>query len=439
MEFSDLKICVVGLGYVGLPMAVAFADKGVKVIGFDICKPKIDAYLNGMDPTCEVGGEKLTKTLAAGNLTLTSELDEIRPANFYIVAVPTPVNDDRSPDVRPVEGASEVVGKVLSKGDYVVFESTVYPGLTEELCIPIIEKFSGLKYMEEWKLGYSPERINPGDKVHTFRTITKIVSGCDAESLDRIAKVYEMVVEPGVCRASSIKVAEAAKVIENSQRDINIAFMNELAIIFDKMGIDTNDVLDAAGTKWNFLHFHPGLVGGHCIGVDPYYLTYCAQNLGYTSTIIQNGRLLNDSMGAWIATKTVKLMVQCGLVVKGARVCVMGITFKENCPDTRNSKVVDIISRLKEYDIHPVVTDPWADAAVAEHEYGVTLTDFDKIPKADCVIVAVGHNEFRSLSMMQLKGLFKSDIPDNEKVLIDVKSLYRMDELKASGLRFWRL
>ena len=420
-------------------MAVAFAEKGVKVIGFDVCKPKIEAYLNGEDPTCEVGTERLVKTLKGGNLSLTYDLEPIRSANFYIVAVPTPVNEDRSPDVRPVEGASEVVGKVISKGDYVVFESTVYPGLTEELCIPIIEKFSGLKYKEEWKLGYSPERINPGDKVHTFKTIKKIVSGCDAESLDKIAKVYEMVVEPGVYRATSIAVAEAAKVIENSQRDINIAFMNELAMIFDKMGIDTNDVLDAAGTKWNFLHFHPGLVGGHCIGVDPYYLTYRAQNLGYTSTIIQNGRLLNDSMGAWIATKTVKLMVQCGLVVKGARVCVMGITFKENCSDTRNSKVVDIINRLKEYDIHPVVTDPWADAAVAEHEYGVTLTDFDKIPKADCVIVAVGHNEFRSLSMMQLKGLFKSDLPDSEKVLIDVKSLYRMDELKASGMRFWRL
>ena len=429
MEFSDLKICVVGLGYVGLPMAVAFADKGVKVIGFDICKPKIDAYLNGMDPTCEVGGEKLTKTLAAGNLTLTSELDEIRPANFYIVAVPTPVNDDRSPDVRPVEGASEVVGKVLSKGDYVVFESTVYPGLTEELCIPIIEKFSGLKYMKEWKLGYSPERINPGDKVHTFRTITKIVSGCDAESLDRIAKVYEMVVEPGVCRASSIKVAEAAKVIENSQRDINIAFMNELAMMFDKMGIDTNDVLDAAGTKWNFLHFHPGLVGGHCIGVDPYYLTYCAQNLGYTSTIIQSGRLLNDSMGTWIATKTVKLMVQCGLVVKGARVCVMGITFKENCPDTRNSKVHDILNELKEYEIEVMSCDPLAPPEEIKKYYGIDLVDIKDVKDCDAVVMAVAHKQYAEMTMSDLHTLFKPDI--KQKLVYDVKGVISRENIPS--------
>ena len=427
MNSSELVICVVGLGYVGIPMAVAFAEKGVKVIGFDISKPKVDAYKNGEDPTQEVGSERITKVLSNNSLIVTSELEEIRSANFYIVAVPTPVNEDRSPDVRPVEGASEVVGKVISKGDYVVFESTVYPGLTEELCIPIIEKFSGLKYKEDWKLGYSPERINPGDKVHTFKTIKKIVSGCDAESLDKIAKVYEMVVEPGVYRATSIAVAEAAKVIENSQRDINIAFMNELAMIFDKMGIDTNDVLDAAGTKWNFLHFHPGLVGGHCIGVDPYYLTYRAQNLGYTSKIIQNGRLLNDSMGAWIATKTVKLMVQCGLVVKGARVCVMGITFKENCSDTRNSKVHDIINELKEYGIDVVSCDPRAPPNEVKRFYGITLTPFNEIRDCDAVVMAVAHKEYRALTGSELHALFKQQ---NEKKLVyDVKAIIDRDSI----------
>jgi UDP-N-acetyl-D-galactosamine dehydrogenase len=367
--------------------------------------------------------------MKAGHFTLTADLEQIRACNFYIVAVPTPVNDDRSPDVKPVEGASEIVGKVLSKGDYVVFESTVYPGLTEELCIPIIEKLSGLKYMEEWKLGYSPERINPGDKVHTFKTIKKIVSGCDAESLDKIAKVYEMVVEPGVCRAASIKVAEAAKVIENSQRDINIAFMNELAKMFDKMGIDTNDVLDAAGTKWNFLHFRPGLVGGHCIGVDPYYLTYRAQNLGYTSTIIQNGRLLNDGMGAWIATQVVKNMVQCGLIVKGARVCVMGLTFKENCPDLRNSKVNDIIKELKEYEIEVVSCDPLGPKEEAKRFYGVDLVDFDTIKDCDAVVMAVAHNDYAKLSMSDLKKLFKPEI--EHKLVYDVKGVISRENIPS--------
>ena len=427
METSDLVICVVGLGYVGMPMAVAFAEKGVKVIGYDLSKPKVEAYNNGIDPTQEVGSEKLVKALKGGNLSVTSDIEAIRSANFYIVAVPTPVNEDRSPDVEPVRGASEVVGKVLSKGDYVVFESTVYPGLTEELCIPIIEKFSGLKYKEEWKLGYSPERINPGDKVHTFRTIKKIVSGCDAESLDKIASVYEMVVEPGVYRAASIAVAEAAKVIENSQRDINIAFMNELAMIFDKMGIDTNDVLDAAGTKWNFLHFHPGLVGGHCIGVDPYYLTYRAQNLGYTSRIIQNGRLLNDSMGEWIATKVVKLMVQCGLVVKGARVCVMGITFKENCCDTRNSKVHDIIRELKEYDIEVVSCDPMAPKDEVKRFYGVDLVDIKDIKDCDAVVMAVAHNDYAKMSMSDLRALFKPEI--KQQLVYDVKGVISRENI----------
>ena len=424
---EDLVICVVGLGYVGIPMAVAFAEKGVRVIGFDIAKPKVEAYINGYDPTQEVGSERLLKALKGGLLTITSELEDIRAANFYIVAVPTPVNEDRSPDVGPVRGASETIGKVLSKGDYVVFESTVYPGLTEELCIPIIEKLSGLKYKEEWKLGYSPERINPGDKVHTFRTIKKIVSGCDAEALDKIASVYEMVVEPGVHRATSIAVAEAAKVIENSQRDINIAFMNELAIIFDKMGIDTHDVLDAAGTKWNFLHFFPGLVGGHCIGVDPYYLTYRAQNLGYTSRIIQNGRLLNDSMGEWIATKVVKLMVQLGLVVRGARVCVMGITFKENCCDARNSKVNDIIKELREYDIEVVCCDPWAVKDEVKRFYGIDLVELSEVKDCDAVVMAVAHREFAAMGMKDLRALFKPSVP--KKLVYDVKGVISREDV----------
>ena len=439
MEAQDLVICVVGLGYVGLPMAVAFADKGIKVIGFDIAKAKVEAYKNGIDPTCEVGTEKLLQTLSEGHLILTSDIEEIRPANFYIVAVPTPVNDDRSPDVRPVVGASEIVGKVISKGDYAVFESTVYPGVTEDICVPIIEKESGLKCGVDWKIGYSPERINPGDRVHTLTTIRKIVSGMDEESAREIKKVYDIVIKAGTVPVSTIKTAEAVKVVENSQRDINIAFMNEIAMICDRMGIDTDEVLYGMNSKWNALGFRPGLVGGHCIGVDPYYLTNAAEMLGYHSQIILNGRKVNDSMGGFVADAAIKEMIEAGMAPKKATVVILGITFKENCPDTRNSKVVDIINRLKEYEINPVVTDPWADAAVAKHEYGVDLVAWEDIPKADCVIVAVGHNEFRSMSMMQMKELFKAEIPDEEKVLIDVKSLYRMDELKASGMRFWRL
>ena len=368
-----------------------------------------------------------------------TDASRLKESKFLIVAVPTPVNPDTTPDLRPIEGASRTVGQNLTPGSIVVFESTVYPGVTEDICIPIIEKESGLKCGEDWKIGYSPERINPGDCVHTLTNIQKIVSGMDEESAREIKKVYDIVIKAGTFPVSTIKTAEAVKVIENSQRDINIAFMNEVAMICDRMGIDTDEVLTGMNTKWNALGFRPGLVGGHCIGVDPYYLTSAAEALGYHSQIILNGRKVNDSMGAFVADAAIKQMIEAGMAPKKATVVILGITFKENCPDTRNSKVVDIINRLKEYDIHPVVTDPWADAAVAEHEYGVTLTDFDKIPKADCVIVAVGHNEFRSLSMMQLKGLFKSDLPDSEKVLIDVKSLYRMDELKASGMRFWRL
>ena len=428
------KLALVGLGYVGMPIAVEFA-KHVKVIGFNHDEKRIQQYKSGVDPTHEVGDEAIRRT----TVDFTSDEKRLSDCRFLIVAVPTPIKEDKTPDLEPVENASRIVGRNIVQGSIVVYESTVYPGVTEEICIPIIEKESGLKCGIDWKIGYSPERINPGDKVHRLQTIKKIVSGMDAETLDCVAKVYEMVVEAGVHRASSIKVAEAAKVIENSQRDINIAFMNEIAIICDKLKIDTDEVLAGMNTKWNALGFRPGLVGGHCIGVDPYYLTNAAEKLGYHSQIILNGRKVNDSMGAYVADAAIKEMIEAGMAPKKATVIVLGITFKENCPDTRNSKVVDIINRLKEYDINPLVSDSWADAEVARKEYGVELVLAEELPKADCVIVAVGHSEYRSMSTMRLKELFKSELPDNEKVLIDVKSLYRIDELKASGMRFWRL
>ena len=441
MRFDDIynglingreKLALVGLGYVGMPIAVEFA-KHVKVIGFDINEKRVNEYRNGIDATNEVGPAiKNTK------VDFTADPSRLKESRFIIVAVPTPVNVDNTPDLRPVEGASRTVGQNLSKGTIVVFESTVYPGVTEDICIPIIEKESGLKCGVDWKIGYSPERINPGDRVHTLTSIRKIVSGMDEESAKEIKKVYDIVIKAGTFPVSTIKTAEAVKVVENSQRDINIAFMNEVAMICDRMGIDTDEVLAGMNTKWNALGFKPGLVGGHCIGVDPYYLTSAAEVLGYHSQIILNGRKVNDSMGAFVADAAIKQMIEAGLAPKKSTVVILGITFKENCPDTRNSKVVDIINRLKEYDIEPVVADSWADREVAKHEYGVDLVDFDKLPKADCVIVAVGHNQFRSMSMKQLKKLFKES-KDEEKVLIDVKSLYRMDELKASGMRFWRL
>lgn len=427
------KLALVGLGYVGMPIAVEFA-KHVNVIGFDINEKRVNEYINGIDSTNEVG-EAIKKT----TVDFTSDAERLKEARFIIVAVPTPVKDDNSPDLRPVEGASRTVGQNLAPGSIVVFESTVYPGVTEDICVPIIEKESGLKCGVDWKIGYSPERINPGDRVHTLTNIQKIVSGMDEESAREIKKVYDIVIKAGTYPVSNIKTAEAVKVVENSQRDINIAFMNEIAIICDKLHIDTNEVLDGMNTKWNALGFKPGLVGGHCIGVDPYYLTNAAEKLGYHSQIILNGRKVNDSMGAFVADAAIKEMIEAGMAPKKAVVVVLGITFKENCPDTRNSKVVDIIDRLREFDINPIVADAWADASVAKKEYKVTLTDYKELPKADCVIVAVGHNEFRSLSMMEIKSLFKDDLADNEKVLIDVKSLYRMDELKASGMRFWRL
>jgi len=427
------KLALVGLGYVGMPIAVEFA-KHIQVIGFDINERRVNEYKNGIDATNEIG-DAISKT----TVDFTADPNRLKEARFIIVAVPTPVNEDNTPDLRPVEGASRTVGKNLSRGTIVVFESTVYPGVTEDICIPIIEKESGLKCGVDWKIGYSPERINPGDRVHTLTTIRKIVSGMDEESAREIKKVYDIVIKAGTFPVSNIKTAEAVKVVENSQRDINIAFVNEVAMICDKMGIDTDEVIAGMNTKWNALGFKPGLVGGHCIGVDPYYLTNAAEKLGYHSQIILNGRKVNDSMGAFVADAAIKQMIEAGMAPKKANVVILGITFKENCPDTRNSKVVDIINRLKEFEIEPIVTDSWADAEVAKQEYGVELVPFDEIPKADCVIVAVGHNEFRSMSMMQIKSLFKEELQDEEKVLVDVKSLYRKDELDASGMRYWRL
>ena len=389
---GEEKLSLVGLGYVGMPIAVAFARK-IKVVGFDLNEKKIALYKSGIDPTKEVGDEMIGST----TVEFTADPSKLREAKFHIVAVPTPVNDDHTPDLSPVEGASRILGQNLTKGSVVVFESTVYPGVTEDICVPILEKESGLTCGVDFKIGYSPERINPGDKVHRLETIVKIVSGMDQETLDTVAKVYELVVEAGVHRAGSIKVAEAAKVIENSQRDINIAFMNELSIIFNKMGIDTKSVLEAAGTKWNFLKFYPGLVGGHCIGVDPYYLTYKAEELGYHSQIILSGRRINDDMGKYVAESMVKNLIKADIPVKRAKVAILGFTFKENCPDTRNTKVIDIYKELGEYGITPLVVDPAADAEEAKRLYGITFETMDAVKDMDAVIIAVAHKEFSGL------------------------------------------
>ena len=431
---GEEKLALVGLGYVGMPIAVEFA-KHVPVIGFNHNERRIQQYKSGIDPTNEVGNEVISTT----TVDFTSDEKRLSEAKFIIVAVPTPVKDDNNPDLGPVENASRIVGRNMVPGTIVVYESTVYPGVTEDICIPILEQESGLKCGEDFKVGYSPERINPGDRVHTLTNIRKIVSGMDEESAAEIKKIYDIVIKAGTFPVSSIKTAEAVKVVENSQRDINIAFMNEIAMICDRMGIDTDEVLAGMNTKWNALGFKPGLVGGHCIGVDPYYLTNAAEKLGYHSQIILNGRKVNDSMGAFVADAAIKQMIEAGKAPKNAKVIIFGITFKENCPDTRNSKVNDIIKRLEEYEIVPQVTDPWADPEIAKHEYGVDLIPFEEVKNADCIIVAVGHGQFRSLSMSQMKGFFNPELPDDEKVLIDVKSLYRMDELKASGMRFWRL
>ncbi len=426
------KISLVGLGYVGMPIAVAFSKKA-DVIGFDLNEKKIELYKQGKDPTCEVGDE----AIAACTVDFTADPARLRDAKFHIVAVPTPVNKDHTPDLTPVEGASRILGQNLTKGSVVVFESTVYPGVTEEICVPILEKESGLKCGVDFKIGYSPERINPGDKVHRLETIVKIVSGMDDETLETVAKVYELVVEAGVHRAESIKVAEAAKVIENSQRDVNIAFMNELSIIFNKMGIDTKAVLEAAGTKWNFLKFFPGLVGGHCIGVDPYYLTYKAEQLGYHSQVILSGRRINDDMGKYVAENTVKNLIKAGANVSDARVGILGFTFKENCPDTRNTRVIDIYNELLEYGITPVVADPVADSDEAMHEYGIGFVDMSEIRDMDAIIIAVAHAEFGGINIEKLDGMFAPDC--NKKVLVDVKGVLNRKDFVDTDYIYWRL
>lgn len=431
---NEESLALVGLGYVGMPIAHAFAKKGLNVIGFDLNKEKINLYKAGKDPTKEVGDEEIKKT----KIHFTTEESDLKKAKFIIVAVPTPVNIDHTPDLTPVIGASEIVGRNLTPGSIVVYESTVYPGCTEDVCIPILEKQSGLKCGPDFKVGYSPERINPGDKVHRLENIHKIVSGIDAESLKEIKSVYELVIEVGTHPVSNLRTAEAVKVVENSQRDINIAFMNELAMVFDRMNIDTNEVVDGMNTKWNALGFRPGLVGGHCIGVDPYYFTYEAEKLGYHSQIILNGRIVNDHMGAYIADVAVREMINAGQAPKKSKVVILGLTFKENCPDTRNSKVDDIIKQLNQYGIEPVVVDPWASEKDAEHEYGIKLTQFESVSDADCVIVAVAHREFKNLGIEGVKKLFKN-MPDNEKVLIDVKGIYKVDDLNSSGMEWWRL
>lgn len=430
---GETKLSVVGLGYVGMPIAVAFAKK-IKVVGFDLNKQKIERYKAGIDPTREIGSEVIKKS----TVDFTADETKLREAKFHIVAVPTPVNQDKTPDLSPVEGASKILGRNLTKGSIVVYESTVYPGVTEDICVPILEKESGLKCGVDFKIGYSPERINPGDKQHRLHNIRKIVSGMDAETLEEIANVYNLVIEVGVYRASSIKVAEAAKVVENSQRDINIAFMNELAMVFDRMDIDTNEVVDAMNTKWNALGFRPGLVGGHCIGVDPYYFVYEAEKLGYHSQIILAGRQVNDGMGAFVAEAAIRQMVKAGKAPKAAKVVILGLTFKENCPDIRNSKVKDIIDCLKEYDVQPVVCDPWADVAEAKREYGVELTDYHDVQEADCLIFAVAHKQFKDLSMAEIDKMYKTGSPD-QKVLIDVKNIFSLEILRQMGYKYWKL
>ncbi len=424
------KLSLVGLGYVGMPIAVSFS-KHIDVIGFDINSEKVKLYKSGIDPTKEVGNE----AIAACSVDFTSDETRLREAKFHIVAVPTPINTDNTPDLRPVIGASEILGRNLVKGSIVVYESTVYPGVTEDICIPILEKQSGLKCGVDFKVGYSPERINPGDKVHRLETIVKIVSGQDEETLDTVAKVYEIVVEAGVHRAESIKVAEAAKAIENGQRDINIAFMNELSIIFNRMGIDTKSVIEAASTKWNFLKFSPGLVGGHCIGVDPYYLTYKAEQLGYHSQIILAGRRINDDMGSYVAENIIKLLIKNDVNVRHARVGILGFTFKENCPDTRNTKVVDIINELGEYSVEPLIYDPVAEPAAVEHEYGMKLCSKEELKNLDAVVVAVSHEELIALKESDIAAMLR---PGN-KILIDVKGIFDRKEYLEKGYSYWRL
>lgn len=427
------KLAIIGLGYVGLPLAVAFA-KRVDVIGFDVNAEKISKYKSGQDPTGETESTDLMDT----KIEFTSDQSRLKDAIFYVVAVPTPINNDKTPDLSPVESASSIVGMNIRKGSVIVFESTVYPGVTESVCIPIIERESGMKCGVDFKVGYSPERINPGDKQHRLKNIVKIVSGIDKESLDDIAQVYELIIEAGVYKANSIMVAEAAKVVENSQRDINIAFMNELSMVFNRMGIDTYEVIDAMNTKWNALGFYPGLVGGHCIGVDPYYFIYKAEELGYHSQIILSGRKINDGMAQFIADAVIKELVLSGRAVRDSRVVVMGVTFKENCPDVRNSKVCGVIERLQEYGIAPLVVDPVANIEETALEHNIQLTDIDNIRDVDCIIFAVAHQEFKALSVKSILGMFKKD-GNHQNVIIDIKGILPPDLYQQHGVKMWRL
>lgn len=430
LKNGNAKLSIVGLGYVGLPLAIAFA-KQLDVIGYDLDERKISLYKSGIDPTKEAGDDAVQETTVA----FTADAARLQKAKFHIVAVPTPVREDHTPDLSLVEGASRILGQHLTKGSIVVFESTVYPGVTEEVCAPILEKESGLVCGVDFKIGYSPERINPGDKVHRLETIQKVVSGMDAETLELVAKVYGLVVTAGVYRAESIKVAEAAKVIENSQRDINIAFMNELSIIFHKLGVDTQAVLKAAGTKWNFLPFQPGLVGGHCIGVDPYYLTHKAECLGYHSQVILSGRRINDDMGRYVAENAIKLLIKAGKQVQDAKIAIFGFTFKENCPDVRNTRVIDIVHELRDYGIEPFIVDPAADAEEAKRLYGIEMSDITGIQAVDEIILAVAHAEFSNFAQKDMDGFFA----EGTKVLMDVKGIFDRAEYDTAGYLYWRL
>lgn len=431
---KNARLSVIGLGYVGMPIAIAFA-KHVDTIGYDNNSEKVKLYKKGIDSTKEVGDEAIKET----SLYFTDNASELENAQFHIIAVPTPINQDKTPDLTPITSATKTIGKHLVKGSIVVYESTVYPGVTEDICIPLLEEYSGLKHGEDFVVGYSPERINPGDKVNTLENIVKIVSASVPEFVEEIAKVYEIVVKAGVHRAPSMKVAEAAKVVENSQRDINIAFMNELALVFDRMGIDSKDVIDAMNTKWNALGFTPGLVGGHCIGVDPYYFIYEAENLGYHSQIVSQGRQINDAMGEFIADKLIKELIRTGKAPKNSKVLILGLTFKEHTPDTRNSKVSDIIYRLEEYGIEPIVVDPWANEEDAKKEYGVSLTNLHDVKDVDAIVFAVGHNEFKEMTNEKIDNLFNSELPNNEKIIVDVKSILNKEEFIDLGYSYWRL
>lgn len=435
--FKDLvqgkeKISLIGLGYVGLPIAVAFAKK-VQVVGFDLNERKIELYKTGKDPTGEVGEEAIRNT----TMEFTSDAEKLREAKFHIVAVPTPVHKDHTPDLNPVKSACRILGQNLSKGSIVVFESTVYPGVTEEICVPLLEEESNLTCGVDFKIGYSPERINPGDKIHRLETVTKIVSGMDQETLEEIGKVYELVVQAGVYKAESIKVAEAAKVIENSQRDINIAFMNELSIIFNKMGIDTKAVLQAAETKWNFLKFKPGLVGGHCIGIDPYYLTYRAEEFGYHSQVILAGRRINDDMGKYVAENLIKNLIKANRTVNGAKVCILGFTFKENCPDTRNTRVIDIYREMKEYGITAQVADEAADALEVKELYHIDIVPVNQIAECDALIFAVAHDTYKNMKKEDINRLYNSQ--KKPKVIMDLKGIFDKGLYQEQEYIYWSL